>query len=355
MTRNKKGFTLIEIVVAIALGSVLMTGIMALVQKTVGFRGTVSTIEKIQEIESAFETLYRENIRYVEANCYGWTGAGCSGLSLVPSLNNATTLNVDTSSDTAIKAFENAGCAVTVEAAPRYTVVCPDGSGSNFTFSDLGNTHEANSQYLNGYNRTPFKITLTSGANDQITDTWSTGYLDSEYMARSQEKILNVARAMKAYHLTRAIFEAIKNPCTTDVGGLESSDDIVIPWIWQAMGDSPSTSCSGIAEGNCGCTAFTASAWQANVMYNTVNSAVLWTAFLNGIGLNTPYRVDGFGNPLVVGLLTYPAGGIVASAPPAPSPSYAWAALSPPYGGHVGVRNAAGTDWVYAERVIYAQ
>ena len=109
----------------------------------------------------------------------------------------------------------------------------------------------------------------------------------------------------------------------------------MVPWIWQAVGSSPSARCTGISAGDCGCTGFSAAIWQTNVTYNTVNSVALWTAFLNGIGLNTSYRVDGFGNPLVTGLLTYPGGGIVASVPPTPSPSYTWAALFPPYGVHV--------------------
>ncbi len=355
MIRDRKGFSLIEVVVAIALGSVLMAGIMAMVQKTISFRGTASTLDRIQKIETALETLYRENIRYVETQCYGWADAGCAGLSLVPSLNNSTTLNVDTYSETAVRAFENAGCTATSGAVPRHTVVCPDGHMSDFMFSNLNNIHPAGSQYLNGYNRTPFKVTITSGANDQLTDTWSTGYLDSEYSSRSQEKILTIARGMKTYHLARTIFEAIKNPCTTGAGGLESADDIVIPWMWQAVGGSPSTFCSGVSAGNCGCTALTAAIWPTDGTYNVINSAARWTCLLNGIGLSPSYRVDGFGNPIVVVLFTYPGGTFVASVPPAPSPSYAWATLSPPYGGHVGIRNPAGTAWVYAERVIYAQ
>jgi len=357
MIRKKNGFTLLEVIMAIAVSTVMLSGLMAIVHKAVSFRGTTNTITNVKKIKTAFENLYRDNVKYVEDTCYGWTGAGCTSLSILPVLDagdaTGATLFVDTYSAGVVKSFEEAGCTLTLTAEPRYQMTCTDGYGSKYLFTGVTNTHPVNALYLNGYNRTPYTITVTSGGNSQITDQWSSGYLDSEYMARSQEKVLTIARGMKTYHLSRTVFEAIKNPCTAGVGGLESSDDIIIPWIWQAVGTSPSVTCSGISAGSCGCTGFTAAIWQSNVAYNTINTVAMWTAFLNGIGLNASYRVDGFGNPITVGLLTQPNGTILASAPNTPAPTYTWVGASPPYGGHVGVRN--GAAWVYSERVVYAQ
>jgi len=352
-----RGFTLLEVVVAVAVSTVLLSGIMAMIHKTISFKGTVTTITNLKKIEMAFETLYRDNIRYVEDNCYGWTGAGCTALSLVPALDTSdatnATLFIDTYSTGAIKAFEEAGCVLTVTAVPRYRMTCTDGYGSSVVFTGISNEHSRNSQYMNGYSRTPYTVTMTSGGNSQIATTWSSGYLDSEYMTRSQEKILTITRAMKSYHLSRTVYEAIKNPCTTGAGGIESADDIIIPWIWQVMGSSPSLTCSGVSAGNCGCTVFTSAVWQNNAAYNTVNTAALCGVLFGNLGLSLSYRVDGFGNPMRVGLLTTPGGVTFASTPPAPAPSYEWAGFPPPYGGHVGVVNAG--VWVYSERVIYAQ
>lgn len=357
LSRNR-GFTLLEVVVAVAVSTVLLSGIMAMIHKTISFKGTVTTITDLKKIEMALETLYRDNIRYVEDNCYGWTGAGCTALSLVPALDTSdatnATLFIDTNSTGVIKAFEEAGCVLTVTAVPRYRMTCTDGYGSKVTFTGISNEHSRNSLYMNGYNRTPYTVTMTSGGNSQIVDVWNAGYLDSEYMTRSQEKVLGISRAMKTYHLSRTVYEAIKNPCTSGTGGIESADDIIIPWIWQVMGSSPSLACSGVSAGNCGCTVFTAAVWQNNVAYNTVNTAVLWSTLLTGLGLSQAYRVDGFGNPMTVGLLTYANGTVIASTPSAPAPTYTWAGFSPPYGGHVGVRNAGGA-WIYSERVVYAQ
>lgn len=349
---KNKGFTLLEVVVAIGLAAAVMGGITIVMGKAMSLKSASETLNRIKKIEAALEITYRENVNYVEQNCYGWTSSPCDNIVILPTQPSSTTIYVYTYSDTVRNAWREAGCSLSVSGSITYGT-CPDGYGSNFTFTGLAYHHAGGTNYLNGYNRTPYSVTITSGTNAAITDTWNSGHLDSEYLARSQEKILTVARAMKSYHLSRLVTEAIKRPCTAGVGGLESSDDIVIPWIWQAPSSNPSSMCSGISAGSCGCTAFSSSYWPNNIAYNTINTAALWTSLLNGIGLNTSYRVDGYGNAMTAGLLTQPNGNIIASIPATPAPSYSWAGASPPYGGHVGLW--VGGSWVYSERVIYAQ
>jgi prepilin-type N-terminal cleavage/methylation domain-containing protein len=82
--RDRKGFTLLEIIVTIAIASVVMGAVVTFMDRVIHFKGTADTIRRFEKIEDAFEVLYRENIRYVEENCQGWTDAACGTLAIIP-------------------------------------------------------------------------------------------------------------------------------------------------------------------------------------------------------------------------------------------------------------------------------
>lgn len=353
LAKDRRGLTLLEIVVTIAIASVIMGAIVTFMDRIIHFKGTADTIKRFGKIEDAFGVLYRENIRYVEENCHGWTDSACGTLAILPSVDDddasGRTLIISTASDAVVSAFREANCALSGE-SPLLRATCTDGYGSDYTFSAT-NEHTAGTLYLNGYNRTPFSVTITASGNTSMTDTWTSGHLDSEYMVRSQEKLLTIARAMKSYHLSRLTTEAISNPCGA-YGGLMSNDDIMIPWIWQAAGSAPGARCSGITTGRCGCGAFGGSVWSTEAVRNTTTTATI-QGFLAAINAGDLYRTDGFGNPITVGLITKVDGTPVGSAPPAPCPKWSWSAALPPFGGTVGVMSDG--KWVYSQRVIYPQ
>jgi len=352
--KDSRGLSLLEVIVTIAITSVVMGTIVIFMDRIIHFKGTADTIQRFEKIEDACEVLYRENTRDVEENCHGWSDENCKVLSILPAVDAADTsgktLIIATRSDAVLSAFREANCTPVSDEPPVYHVTCTDGYGFDYTFA-TANEHTAGSLYLNGYNRTPYSVTITAGGNTSMADTWSSGHLDSEYMVRSQEKLLTVARAMKSYHLGRLTVEAVSNPCS-ETGGLASNDDILIPWIWQAAGNVPGARCSGATTGRCGCSGFNGGVWSTDGTRNTTNTNTI-SGFLAATEAGNAYRTDGFGNPVTVGLITTAEGTAFASAPPAPCPKWTWPAVLPPYGGTVGVMSEG--KWVYSQRVIYPQ
>lgn len=337
-------------------------GVFRLMNSFAHFRSTVHTLDQIIEIEKAIELSYRDNIAYAEQNCYGWTGTGCTTLTILPRKDTTDTSNktltLTTYSDAVKKAFEQAGCTATVGTVPVYAVKCIDKYGSNYTFSTT-NEHTANTLYARGYNSTPYTILITAGGNADIKDTWSAGYLDSEYAAYSRTKIVDFAQALKTFHVTRLNHEAMINTCDSINGGLESFDDIIVPWYWQATSSASSTvECTGIESNNCGCSGFTSSVWATSGSgWNAADTATELTTLTNNLGLNVKYRVDGYGNPLQV-WFTVNSGNALQTAPPRPQPNYdaqlaLW--IRPPYRGLIGVYDSGTAAWVYSDNVVYAQ
>lgn len=351
--RKDSGITLIEVVVSITLATVLLGGFMVLLDRMVHFKGTADTLKQIQKIETALEITYRENIRYVEQNCFGWKNAACSALTILPQVSptNSSILLLRTYSETVKSTWVEAGCTVT-GTSPAYDVQCRDGYGNSLTFS-VANYHTANSFYINGYNKTPYTVTITSGGNSDITDTWSSGYLDGEYAVYSQKKISTVAEALKSYHLSRLVYESTINTCDSTNGGLDSYDDVIIPWYFQSAGISPDIECAGIESGICGCSAFSdTDIWPISGSgWSNVDSAAEFTIFLPNIRLDQSYRVDGYGNPITI-WFTVNSNDIMLGPPPRPRPNYNWA-IKPPYKGLVGVYD--GSSWIYKKSIVYAQ
>lgn len=354
-----KGFTIMEVVVALTVSSVLMVGISVLIKSMMNYKFLTDSIQRMQKIEKALETTYRENIRYVEENCYGWTDSYCVNITVLPQRDTANPLKLvlRTYSGYVVETWRSAGCTVT-GTAPVYDVVCPDGYGGKFTFTTV-NEHTPNTQYLKGYPwyaSFPYKITITSSSNPDITDTWSASYLDSEYYVYTQNKVNTLINAIKAYHLSRLTHEATVNTCDPVNGGLQSHDDVIIPWIWQITGNSAVSECTGIEVGICGCSnMINASIWPTSSQLAVIDTATEWANVLLSLGLQTGnifqrYRVDGFGNPLKWQIINSSTS--TAVVPPRPSPNYSWV-IKPPYKGVIYVE--IPFVWVDRWTIVYPQ
>lgn len=350
--KRNSGFTLIEIVVAVAVAGVIMAGIAGLMKAMMNYKYLNDSMRNIKAVEQAFETTYRENVRYIENNCYGWTS--CTALSILPRAHatDNTKILIKTYSTNVLNTFQLAGCTVT-GTAPDFEAVCSDGYGKYFTFTNFSNPHYLGTIYSQGYAHTPYAVTITSQANPDITETWSSGYLDSEYLSYSQKKIQTVIDALKSYHLSRLTHETTVNTCDSTNGGLASYDDVIIPWYFQATGTAPTQECTGIESGICGCSVFTDTAkWPTASSWNSADSSTEFATLFANLGLNTSYRVDGFGNPITI-WFTVDSSGALQNPPPRPRPNYSsvWT-IKPPYRGIVGVYSSG---WVYATNVVYAQ
>lgn len=367
LIHRQSGLSLIEMVVSIALAGFMMIAITKLTAKAISLRNMGSTLDQSPKIGTAMETTYRENILYASANCYGWTEGNCTGITILPTRTNSTTLTLTTYSPAVVKAWQDAGCTVTAGTAPAYTVSCKDGYRNDVSFSTITNGHTTNSLYLNAYNKTPYSITFTLGGSKNITYAWGSGYLDSEYTETNAVKRQQLINAISSYHIARLTYEAVVNTPNATTGGLTTSDDIIVPWIWEALGAAPSLSCSGIESGNAGCTSLAAANWLTDTAYLTLNTKAEIQLLLGNIGVGNTYEIDAFGNPITIRLFTDSSGGALAAVPPRPRPGYfdclpggtaancsgLTFSVLPPYRGAIGVLNSGA--WVQKDTIVYAQ
>ena len=248
---------------------------------------------------------------------------------------------------------------------------CKSAYGPNFSFTGISNTQAAGALYLNGYNKQSYSITISvtiPGTTTPVQDTWTSGYLDAEYYNRSNQKILTLLRAIKAYHFNRLLYEGNTNICVTGVGGLASTDDALVPWVWQLLGSAPKQQCAGAEVGPCGCSGFTSSVWPSSASYLQLNSASALNQLVNNLGIDSVYRTDGYGNILTIRLLADASGNVLAAPPSRPKPTYSdclpaganpalcsmgttWSQL-PPYTGVAGI--VSGGSMVYSQKIVYA-
>ena len=367
--KNERGFTLVEVVVAVAIIAVTMTGVALIMNKANRLKRSADALANIKKIEDALELSYREAISYAEKNCSGWSQTGCAAGNLTPSGVNSTTLSVYLPTQSAQNAWFTAGCTLN-GSAPTFSVTCLSGYGTNFTFSSISNTQAAGGVYTNGYSKSPYSVTISAtipGTATAVQDTWTSGYLDAEYYDRNNQKVLTLLRAIKAYHFNRLLFEANTNICATGVGGLSSTDDTQVPWVWQLTGSAPQQQCSGVEVDPCGCSAFTTGVWPNSTAYLQIDTGAELTQLVNNLGIDAVYRTDGFGNMLTVRLLSDKTGNTLPAVPSRPKINYsdclpggsgvgcsagaAWSQL-PPYTGVAGVMS--GGSMIYSLKIVYA-
>jgi prepilin-type N-terminal cleavage/methylation domain-containing protein len=365
--RSQLGFTLVEVIVAVAVLALTMAAVALIMNKANRMKRTADALSDIRKIENALELSYREAVSYVEKNCSGWGQAGCTAGTLTPSAVNSTTLSAYLPTQSAQNAWTNSGCTLT-GTSPTFSITCQSGYGTNFTYSGITNTQAAGAVYTNGFNKTPYSITISAtipGATTTVQDTWSAGYLDVEYFDRGTQKILTLLRAMKAYHFNRLLYESNTNSCAGTTGGLASTDAAMVPWVWELIGSAPTTACSG--GGSCGCSNFTTSIWSNLTSYLQINSASTLSTLVNNLGIDPMYQTDGFGNMLTVRLLTDKLGNILSAVPSSPKATYSdclpggtgtgcstgapWSQL-PPYTGVVGI--VSGGSMIFSLKAVYA-
>jgi len=369
------GFAMTEIIIALAVLAITLTGITMVANKSIRVKRTADTTVTIKKILDALETTYRENVAFAEKSCPGgWTAAPCNVGRLVPAIVNSTTLSAWLATGTSRNAWINAGCSITLVSGSLYNITCPSGYGGNITFSNLQNGHTANTHYLNGYNKTPFQLQISvtiPGGSTSVQEVWSSGYLDAEYFERSNQKILTLLRAIKAYHFNRLLYEANTNVCNASTGGLASTDDTLIPWVWQLTASNATNAqarCTGVEVSPCGCSNHGSNTvWSNSTAHLQIDTEAELTQIINNLGIDISHRTDGYGNMITIRLLADRDGNQLTTLPSRPKVTYsaclpggngAGCSIAsvfpqlPPYTGVAGV--LSGGTFVYSQKVVYA-
>ena len=349
--RKNKGFSIIEALIYMGLVA-FMIAIAGVWQKQIkNIRALKETKEKVALIQDALRRNFFSNLQYAENNCYGWGDTACSILTLTPIVTNLNTIQFNTYDTTIYNSFAQAGCILN-GTVPNFTVQCYDGFGRLLTFQDSF-PHNFGTDYTDYYqgNRYSLQITDSIGSTYILDINKELDWADSKTL----EKVSEIGTAVKNYVRTRRISE-LSNVCDTGTGasnpagGLNSSDDALVPWIWQALGNSPLTLCSGIdnTTTNCGCSAFNNSnIWQTSNSFCVIDTPFEINRFLTNLNLGRTYRVDGFGNRIQIVPLSDANGNAVNCPPPRPRPFYPVTGVPKT---RVGVYN--GTNWVFYIDVI---
>ena len=359
--------TLIEATISIAIISILIFGIAKLTGKAINLKNMSATLKQSDKIMTALEITYRQNILYVEANTYGWTEGNGQNLSILPIKKDATTLTLRTYSSDVLQAWTDAGCTVTVTVDPAYDLTCKDDYGLDIQWTSTANEHAANTLYKNGYNRTPYTIDIRAGETRKIDYSWSAGYLDSEYLEKNSKKSREFISAINTYHTSRLTHEAIVNTGDSVNGGLATSDDVLVAWVWEVWGNPNTQECTGKETSDWGCSNHTNAIWFTDSAYLTADSKTEIDLLITRLGVTNTYRTDSFGNPVAVRVFSDNAGAAIAAVPPRPRPSYynclpggdsaqcggLTFSVSPPYRGALGVLEAGA--WITRETIIYPQ
>lgn len=394
MHKNQRGFLLVEVIVAIAIAGVLFGVATMFMSKMIHVYQTSRTIARVDKLEVAFEHAYRTNAEWAERNCYGFaqwnqgTAAECVGLTLTPwglgldTQQNFFNIGVNAQTkDSIINEFEGAGCTATLSSTmastEQYRVECDDAYGQDFMFTrTAGQEHNPGTPYSTLYmSNSSVRIRIQSTGNADIMDEWSAAPLDLEYSRATSAKNREVGDALKQYHLNRLVREVNDNPCDSTAGGLESRDDVIIPWIWQVNAVRFEEKCSGIDTTPCGCSNFDGQRWPTGGTLVMYTSALVDNALAN-IGLSPArYRTDAVGNAIAIVLLADRFNNPISPSgvPPRPRPNYYDCLKNgtpgncggflldslPPYASAIGpVSQATFTSATWlgnTERVVYPQ
>jgi len=111
----------------------------------------------------------------------------------------------------------------------------------------------------------------------------------------SMRRITTIKTAMENFH-NRAITKEIANSSTG--GGLNSMDDIFVPWMWKIFGDNATK-----IDTLCNKTGTSCSNLNTNEIWrNSVSNKGLLTrrVFTNLLGGDSSYAIDGFNNPIFI-------------------------------------------------------
>lgn len=320
--RSKQRGTLLSpeiMATLILLGAIMMMVGQVLLPGLMRTRAVVESKEKKLLLDRVLNTVWLINLEYAENNCYGWTDPACANLALTPQRVSGDPSQIDVrfyaggsvSLEAILGKFKDAGCFVTGGVNDLgnnvYSIIltCYDGYGAKVLWS-FGSYHEAGENFEEVYTN-PVSITISYMKNrrSEMID-----YSEAQAISyqRSLDKAYVLASALKAFVRRKKMLE-VANTCTEE-GGLNSWEDALVPWVWMVLSSQPDALCSGnepptsgdenAQPVQCGCSDFDENVWRRSNGWGVVNSTNEWNVVLSNLSLPVKYRVDGFGNALLL-------------------------------------------------------
>ena len=348
--KKNRGFSVMEVLIYMGIVAVFLA-IAGVWQKHISnIRAIKETKERVAVLHEAIRREFLSNVNYAERNCYGWSDVGCSIITLFPVVVDVNTLQFNTYDVSVVNTLRKAGCIIQGD-LPNFSVQCRDGFGQPLSFQDAF-SQNFGTDYLDYYRGNKYLLTIRDSLNTRYVIDLNKE-LDWAY-SRTIEKITEIGTAIKQYIRTRRIAE-LTNVCDTGTGinnpagGLHSSDDALVVWVWQALGNSPFALCSGIEDtvSNCGCRDFDNNVWIMDSAYCVLDQPAEIRKFLTNLGLGDRYKTDGFGNKITIVPLADANGNAVNCPPPKPEPFYPVSGIPKT---RIGIFN--GTEWVHYIDVV---
>ncbi|MBX6424114.1 hypothetical protein [Thermosulfurimonas sp. F29] len=162
----------------------------------------------------------------------------------------------------------------------------------------------------------------SSGAVEQVVYRISLADVWEERRAYSRRKLYEVVRALRDFYNTKLTRET-ENTAPT---GLNSADDVLVPWFWEVFGDDAAQVQSALCNRAGGVCANlnTNNIWRSAL----ARRALFWRRIVQNIAsIDWRHTVDGFGNPLNIYPILSQCPGLrpdtcAVNAPPVPQSNY---------------------------------
>ena len=328
MKNSKKAFTMVELLLVLGIIALAVPGILMLKNSFDKTQKRINTDKTINEIKNVIKSTYLSNLEYIENNCVGYTGE-CSSLTILPTISDDKKyLQFHIKNKKLLEPLKNSSCFIEDKGNDEYDVMCYDGFGKIITFNGI-NLPSLNSEYISPYKgdypeieaQTKFKLYKIS-FDDLINFS----------LAKTVQKEVDIGNAIKRFVRTIRLKE-LANDCSdggtpvNPANGLASWDDAMVPWIWELVSKQPGVLCSGTTSGDnntCDCynLEHNSNYWETDSNFCIINDTNTWSRVINNLGLNNTYRVDGFGNPIIISMLSDSNGNPQSCPPKAPQPHY---------------------------------
>lgn len=281
---------------------------------------------------------------------WGWGNASCQNTSLLPLASGNSivySINFAALSATAQASLKNEiatayspMCSISGSTATSLTLSC-GGTFSNLQYDSAGGLvnqyHTAGTNF--NFIDTPvpvltLKRSYSEGSVQQsVVYRLSLSALIQQRSAYTTAKFENVGKMLKTFYNTKLALETQN----TSPAGLNSGDDELSPWFWEAFGDIPATASVTVCSKNAG-TGVCDNLNTNNIWRSNTGDAILWRRLIAGLGAGDfKYTVDGFGNALrIIPILSQcAASNLSLCTPVAPTvakePYPVTAVLRPPY------------------------
>lgn len=354
LSTDRRGFTIIELLIAVLVITILMSGLGLGLTKAFDIKWKNETANNLQKLVNAYKAHYlelREAAARYDQSVFFWNNKSITPMVVAPPDTNSaaavgSSLRVYSTSRSL---FYDAGCAPSSSSADYAEVNCVDGFGTPLKIEAVGQRPVSSKggfgdlavPYFNPSVAVEVRFTSAGpdrqfGTADDLTAAFSSADLDNYYLSTSDAKMRNILQSIKEFHSQRIYTETVQ---LTYENSLSSYDDVKVPWVWQLYsppGGDPKAQCmiGNVAAcrttHTCACpynasqwTNLRYSVWDATHVTSSQN-AMVNIGLIPSVGINSMVR-DDFGMVMVVDLISGLPG-----PPPAPSDNYSWN-LNPPY------------------------